>query len=157
MSVSHLAVLRNPLKNPWVDCVLIFCWFTDLDECQLQGVCPNGNCRNTVGSYRCMCKPGYIPDPTLTTCIRKSYNLTLSHHFLIDSHPNPEDNNSAVSDWAKTSYWQKWMHYICMLVSDMQICSYKSFPIWVWYFPSLYDRIHGKYTFHYFPLPPVQP
>ncbi|XP_067332079.1 latent-transforming growth factor beta-binding protein 1 isoform X2 [Channa argus] len=41
----------------------------DLDECQLHGVCPNGNCVNTVGSYRCMCKPGYIPDPTLTTCI----------------------------------------------------------------------------------------
>ncbi|XP_039994904.1 latent-transforming growth factor beta-binding protein 1 isoform X5 [Xiphias gladius] len=43
----------------------------DLDECQLQGVCPNGNCLNTVGSYRCMCKPGYFPDPTLTTCISK--------------------------------------------------------------------------------------
>ncbi|XP_029305402.1 latent-transforming growth factor beta-binding protein 1 isoform X2 [Cottoperca gobio] len=41
----------------------------DLNECLLQGVCPNGNCLNTVGSYRCMCKPGYVPDPTLTTCI----------------------------------------------------------------------------------------
>uniref|UniRef100_A0A8D3B4I7 Latent-transforming growth factor beta-binding protein 1 n=1 Tax=Scophthalmus maximus TaxID=52904 RepID=A0A8D3B4I7_SCOMX len=41
----------------------------DFDECQLQGACPNGNCLNTVGSYRCMCKPGYVPDPTLTTCI----------------------------------------------------------------------------------------
>ncbi|KAL7383283.1 hypothetical protein ABVT39_008186 [Epinephelus coioides] len=41
----------------------------DVDECQLQGVCPNGNCVNTMGSYRCMCKPGYVPDPTLTTCI----------------------------------------------------------------------------------------
>ncbi|XP_068997959.1 latent-transforming growth factor beta-binding protein 1 isoform X2 [Embiotoca jacksoni] len=44
----------------------------DLDECQLQGVCPNGNCVNTVGSYRCTCKPGYVPDPTLTTCIPNS-------------------------------------------------------------------------------------
>uniref|UniRef100_A0A8C3ATM4 Latent-transforming growth factor beta-binding protein 4 n=1 Tax=Cyclopterus lumpus TaxID=8103 RepID=A0A8C3ATM4_CYCLU len=41
----------------------------DFDECQLQGVCANGNCLNTVGSYRCMCKPGYVPDSTLTTCI----------------------------------------------------------------------------------------
>ncbi|XP_047458686.1 latent-transforming growth factor beta-binding protein 1 isoform X2 [Mugil cephalus] len=41
----------------------------DMDECQLQGVCQNGNCLNTVGSYRCMCKPGYVPDSTLTTCI----------------------------------------------------------------------------------------
>ncbi|XP_010768400.1 latent-transforming growth factor beta-binding protein 1-like, partial [Notothenia coriiceps] len=41
----------------------------DVDECQLQGVCPNGNCLNAVGSYRCTCKPGFIPDSTLTTCI----------------------------------------------------------------------------------------
>ncbi|XP_036448595.1 latent-transforming growth factor beta-binding protein 1 isoform X2 [Colossoma macropomum] len=40
----------------------------DINECQLQGVCPNGNCINTVGSYRCLCKPGFIPDATLTTC-----------------------------------------------------------------------------------------
>uniref|UniRef100_A0A8C7PYP6 Latent-transforming growth factor beta-binding protein 4 n=1 Tax=Oncorhynchus mykiss TaxID=8022 RepID=A0A8C7PYP6_ONCMY len=41
----------------------------DLNECQLQGVCPNGDCLNTMGSYRCSCKVGYIPDPTLSTCI----------------------------------------------------------------------------------------
>ncbi|XP_019902965.2 latent-transforming growth factor beta-binding protein 1 isoform X2 [Esox lucius] len=41
----------------------------DLDECQLQGVCLNGDCLNTIGSYRCICKAGYIPDPTLSTCI----------------------------------------------------------------------------------------
>uniref|UniRef100_A0A8C7I575 Latent-transforming growth factor beta-binding protein 1 n=1 Tax=Oncorhynchus kisutch TaxID=8019 RepID=A0A8C7I575_ONCKI len=39
----------------------------DLNECQLQGVCPNGDCLNTMGSYRCSCKVGYIPDPTLST------------------------------------------------------------------------------------------
>uniref|UniRef100_A0A8C5EPM3 Latent transforming growth factor beta binding protein 1 n=1 Tax=Gouania willdenowi TaxID=441366 RepID=A0A8C5EPM3_GOUWI len=39
----------------------------DLDDCQLQGVCPNGTCVNTAGSYRCICKPGYVPDPTFTT------------------------------------------------------------------------------------------
>nr|XP_046257483.1 latent-transforming growth factor beta-binding protein 1 isoform X2 [Scatophagus argus] len=41
----------------------------DLDECQLHGMCLNGNCMNTIGSYRCMCKPGYVPDSTFTTCI----------------------------------------------------------------------------------------
>uniref|UniRef100_UPI003AAE90D4 latent-transforming growth factor beta-binding protein 1-like n=1 Tax=Centroberyx gerrardi TaxID=166262 RepID=UPI003AAE90D4 len=43
----------------------------DVNECQLQGVCPNGDCLNTIGSYRCICKAGYMPDPTLSTCIPK--------------------------------------------------------------------------------------
>ncbi|KAM6956613.1 latent-transforming growth factor beta-binding protein 1 [Aplochiton taeniatus] len=41
----------------------------DINECQLQGICPDGDCVNTVGSYRCRCKPGFIPDPTLSSCI----------------------------------------------------------------------------------------
>ncbi|XP_066527076.1 latent-transforming growth factor beta-binding protein 1 isoform X2 [Hoplias malabaricus] len=40
----------------------------DINECQLQGVCLNGNCINTMGSYRCLCKAGFIPDATLTAC-----------------------------------------------------------------------------------------
>ncbi|XP_039594040.1 latent-transforming growth factor beta-binding protein 1 isoform X5 [Polypterus senegalus] len=46
---------------------ITFC--ADINECQLQGVCPNGECLNTIGSYRCSCKAGYMPDPTLSTCI----------------------------------------------------------------------------------------
>lgn len=37
----------------------------------LQGVCPNGECLNTMGSYRCTCKMGFVPDPTLSRCIGK--------------------------------------------------------------------------------------
>lgn len=53
-----------------------FCSLTDVDECQIHGVCLNGRCLNTVGSYRCLCNPGYIPDPTLTICICKYCSLT---------------------------------------------------------------------------------
>ncbi|OCT77882.1 hypothetical protein XELAEV_18028979mg [Xenopus laevis] len=41
----------------------------DINECQMQGVCPNGECLNTIGSYRCKCKVGYVPDPSLSSCV----------------------------------------------------------------------------------------
>ncbi|ELV10612.1 Latent-transforming growth factor beta-binding protein 1 [Tupaia chinensis] len=41
----------------------------DINECQLQGVCPNGECLNTMGSYRCTCKLGFGPDPTFSSCV----------------------------------------------------------------------------------------
>lgn len=48
---------------------------------------------------------------------------------------------SAELDWAKVSCEKNLMHYICMLVFDMQIYSYKSFPVWVWYFLLLNDFV----------------
>ncbi|KAM9317035.1 latent-transforming growth factor beta-binding protein 1 [Gastrophryne carolinensis] len=41
----------------------------DINECYMQGICPNGECLNTLGSYRCTCKPGFIPDPTYSSCV----------------------------------------------------------------------------------------
>ncbi|CAH6786984.1 Ltbp1 [Phodopus roborovskii] len=42
---------------------------SNINECQLQGVCPNGECLNTMGSYRCSCKMGFGPDPTFSSCV----------------------------------------------------------------------------------------
>ncbi|XP_077313974.1 latent-transforming growth factor beta-binding protein 3 isoform X5 [Lithobates pipiens] len=32
----------------------------DINECSMQGVCQNGECLNTQGSFRCACKHGYV-------------------------------------------------------------------------------------------------
>ncbi|XP_008427208.1 latent-transforming growth factor beta-binding protein 1 isoform X4 [Poecilia reticulata] len=64
----------NKPSIPLIDCPLGYKRINsshcqDVDECQLQVVCPNGDCLNTMGSYMCTCKPGYAPDTSLTNCI----------------------------------------------------------------------------------------
>ncbi|XP_076024679.1 latent-transforming growth factor beta-binding protein 3 isoform X4 [Genypterus blacodes] len=34
----------------------------DINECSMQGVCQNGDCLNTLGSFKCSCKPGMVMD-----------------------------------------------------------------------------------------------
>nr|XP_033809799.1 latent-transforming growth factor beta-binding protein 3 isoform X4 [Geotrypetes seraphini] len=41
----------------------------DINECIMQGVCQNGECLNAHGSFRCTCKPGYVPGPARTQCV----------------------------------------------------------------------------------------
>ncbi|XP_018618781.2 fibrillin-1-like [Scleropages formosus] len=42
----------------------------DIDECRVMGnLCRNGQCVNTLGSYKCICKLGYTADITQTTCV----------------------------------------------------------------------------------------
>nr|XP_023659356.1 latent-transforming growth factor beta-binding protein 3-like isoform X1 [Paramormyrops kingsleyae] len=36
----------------------------DINECTMPGVCQDGECLNTQGSFLCACKPGYILDRT---------------------------------------------------------------------------------------------
>lgn len=64
----------------------------DLNECAVKpGICKNGRCENTVGSYRCKCDQGFIANPTQTECIGKelisrhiSFVLfILSYTFLV--------------------------------------------------------------------------
>lgn len=32
----------------------------DINECSMQGVCQNGDCLNTLGSFKCSCKAGWV-------------------------------------------------------------------------------------------------
>lgn len=33
----------------------------DIDECQIENICPNATCENKEGAYICTCKAGYVP------------------------------------------------------------------------------------------------
>lgn len=40
---------------------VLYIYVTDIDECsEQQGLCGNGRCFNTPGSYRCRCNRGYV-------------------------------------------------------------------------------------------------
>ena len=58
---------------------------SDVNECLLNpGICKNGFCINTDGSFRCECGPGYHLDASGTNCVGesegrlRSVSLTLS-------------------------------------------------------------------------------
>ena len=46
----------------------IFPTFVDVNECSKVGVCSNGQCVNTIGSFQCNCDRGYILAMDMKTC-----------------------------------------------------------------------------------------
>ncbi|XP_053304544.1 latent-transforming growth factor beta-binding protein 3 isoform X2 [Spea bombifrons] len=47
----------------------------DINECSMQGVCQNGECLNTQGSFRCSCKHGYIFISSKMHCAQEKAEL----------------------------------------------------------------------------------
>lgn len=47
-------------------------FISDVDECTLfRDICGNGVCRNSEGSYECICQEGYELTRTRDTCMGK--------------------------------------------------------------------------------------
>ncbi|XP_071501953.1 fibrillin-1-like [Diadema antillarum] len=47
--------------------------YEDINECKVfPGICENGNCINTDGSYRCQCPDGYLLDTSGRICIDRN-------------------------------------------------------------------------------------
>ncbi|CAB1316081.1 unnamed protein product [Coregonus sp. 'balchen'] len=53
----------------------------DINECTMQGVCQNGECLNTQGSFLCACKPGFTLDRT--RCVESPSPVEQGQCFLI--------------------------------------------------------------------------
>ena len=64
------------------------CNFLDLDECQSPDACGADHvCNNTVGSYRCECLTGFVPDsgaqdPLNPVCVGKRLSCPEERNFL---------------------------------------------------------------------------
>lgn len=55
---------------------------TDIDECLQRSLCTNGRCRNTEGSFRCICSQGYALSTTGDQCEGKLVDLSYRCIFL---------------------------------------------------------------------------
>uniref|UniRef100_A0AAZ3SBY0 Latent-transforming growth factor beta-binding protein 3 n=1 Tax=Oncorhynchus tshawytscha TaxID=74940 RepID=A0AAZ3SBY0_ONCTS len=53
----------------------------DINECTMQGVCQNGDCLNTQGSFLCACKPGFTLDRT--RCVESPSPVEQAQCFLM--------------------------------------------------------------------------
>lgn len=64
---------------------------SDVDECAAGNMCQNGECDNTMGSYKCRCEDGYSVKPD------EGPGCTDDDECLMGSHtcdPNAECNNT---------------------------------------------------------------
>lgn len=56
---------------------------TDIDECKVMpNLCRNGQCINTMGSFRCFCKVGYTTDISSISCVGKIQSLNRQYVFI---------------------------------------------------------------------------
>uniref|UniRef100_A0A8C5Q5M4 Fibrillin 1 n=1 Tax=Leptobrachium leishanense TaxID=445787 RepID=A0A8C5Q5M4_9ANUR len=53
--------------------------FSDIDECDTAGICMNGHCVNTDGSFRCECFPGLAVGLDGRVCVGKNLSFADTH------------------------------------------------------------------------------
>lgn len=61
----------------------------DINECTIQGICQNGDCLNTLGSFKCSCKAGLVLDGTRCVGVYHLHLLLFFLNYYSLTHINP--------------------------------------------------------------------
>lgn len=93
LHITHYMLFLLDLPASSLSSIRTLCTPADLNECRSKpGICKNGRCINTVGSYRCECNDGFEPSSTGTECIGK----TVSAKQYVVTHCRGEDVTTEV-------------------------------------------------------------
>lgn len=70
-----ICFLMNIRAVAFMTCPCFVFFFPDIDECAESGAraspCKNARCVNTSGSYKCLCKHGFVPTRRPNVCARR--------------------------------------------------------------------------------------
>ena len=67
-----------------VQCIHILLYFVDVNECtEFLSGCDH-NCTNSIGSFSCSCKDGYVLHDNQRSCIGKIFMVLIITHFVSD-------------------------------------------------------------------------
>ena len=61
------------------------CSSTDQDECLIRNMCLNGLCINEDGSFKCICKPGYLLDTSGRMCVGVFVREPTHHNHMFQA------------------------------------------------------------------------
>lgn len=71
--------------------------YTDENECQTKpGICENGRCINTQGSYTCECNDGFTASPTQDECLGEYPRLRFPPSTFMLGHSKKKKNISGL-------------------------------------------------------------
>lgn len=107
--------------RPGPTSICSFCLLSaDVDECSTSGVCSDGRCVNTEGSFLCECETGFTTNPERTACLGTDVNPRKPHTCFL-SFPHFQKLSSSI--W--TSLYE--VHWLLVVSSTNA----------VWYFQTL--------------------
>lgn len=91
-SNNFIFIFDKIIFNKWAVLLKSILLFSDVDECEaIPGICENGKCVNSMGSFRCDCDKGYLYNEDASACegkIPNTFLLFLVNYNTLKSYSN---------------------------------------------------------------------
>lgn len=131
-------------SNSFITKTHLFALSPDVNECKVfQGLCTHGNCRNTIGSFKCRCNNGFALTSEERNCTGMrdgrreinsfKWNISITVCKQLVSIP--------------FFYRHWWVPHLPGLVWPRYLCQHTR-QLWVWMLRGLRERLHDDEKLH---------